>query len=63
MRRFRLGIKNFFELYQPLSHTWAVYDNSREGEPRIVACGGQDQPEIVFDSPYWLRFSSGDLCK
>jgi predicted ABC-type ATPase len=62
-RRFKLGIKNFFELYKPLSDAWSVYDNTRVGEPKLVAFGGKNSEDVICDAEYWQRFSSGDLCK
>ena len=29
-RRFAQGLKNLVQIYQPLGHAWAVYDNSGE---------------------------------
>lgn len=39
-RRYQRGIKNFFELYSPIADKWAVYDNSKLGQPVLVATGG-----------------------
>jgi len=34
-RRYRVGLRNFFELYRPMTTTWQVYDNSSESAARI----------------------------
>lgn len=40
-RRYRAGLRNFFELYQPLATTWRIYDNSQAGRMRMIARGRQ----------------------
>lgn len=35
--RYRLSLANLFELYLPLADTWAVYNNSQLGSPRLIA--------------------------
>lgn len=39
-RRYQRGIDNLFELYIPLADAWAVYDNSKQNQPSLVATGG-----------------------
>src|SRR5258708_39670836 len=39
-RRYRRGIENLFELYIPLADAWAVYDNSEQNKPSLIATGG-----------------------
>lgn len=36
-RRFKSGLKNFFNLYLPLADSWQMYDNSDVGEPIPIA--------------------------
>jgi predicted ABC-type ATPase len=38
-RRYRRGLRNFFQLYRPLSTTWRMYDNSQESGIRLIAAG------------------------
>lgn len=38
-RRFKIGVKNFFNLYQQIANTWGIYYNSEINEPKIVASG------------------------
>jgi predicted ABC-type ATPase len=39
-RRFRLGWRNFEQVYRPLVDHWLLYDNS-EGGPILLAQGGK----------------------
>lgn len=36
-RRYRAGLKNFFNLYQPLADYWQMYDNSEINRPVPIA--------------------------
>lgn len=56
-RRYRTGLRNFFELYRPLTSTWQVWDNSSESAdaPRLVARGRGETIESVVDSRTWTR--------
>lgn len=47
-RRYDAGLRNFFELYRPLVHTWRLYDNSGGGDPRLIAKMGLNG-ELVVD--------------
>ena len=55
-RRYVAGVRNFFGLYQPLADSWGLYDNSVYNDPRLVAVGGEDTEEAVFDEPGWRQF-------
>ena len=50
--RYLRGIKNFFELYAPISDYWAVYDNSRP-EIRLIAESEQNAIPDIFDLDAW----------
>lgn len=50
-RRFDRGLGNFFNLYMPIAHDWAIYDNSL-ATARIVAHGNQNR-ESVLDPECW----------
>ena len=52
-RRYRKGIHNFFDLYEPLAKTWAVYDNSDSTEPRLIAKTGDQKPLDSTEWPDW----------
>lgn len=36
-RRYARSIRNFLDLYRPVSTTWEVYDNTHGGPPRLIA--------------------------
>lgn len=52
-RRFVTGLKNFFQLYIPLSDYWRFYDNSDPSGPRLIAVGGGGQINDVRDVATW----------
>lgn len=60
-RRYRRGIGNFFQLYQPLASTWRLYDNSRS-EPALIASGVGAHTSWVVNEPLWaaVRTYHGD---
>ena len=57
-RRYYNGIKNFFELYQQLANTWAVYDNSNSYQAELIAIGSQSIVDNINNSELWERFSN-----
>lgn len=60
-RRYVAGIRNFFKLYQPLTDSWRVYDNS-DISPRLIASGRGKTVECTADESAWSRlkeFSNG----
>ena len=52
-RRYRAGLRNFFELYQPLANTWQMIDNSHSGQPTLIAAGEKRDTKIVKDPKIW----------
>ena len=52
-RRYRKGIRNFFELYQPLADTWVMYDNSTSGDPLLVAAGSRGADMGILEADVW----------
>ena len=56
-RRYFKGLRNFFELYQPIADSWAFYDNSKFGNPEIIAEGGQTS-KTIFNQEIWR-----EICK
>ncbi len=50
-RRYLAGLRNFFKLYLPLAHFWALYDNSSD-ESLLVAFGDRDGSRIEDPSRY-----------
>jgi predicted ABC-type ATPase len=53
-RRYRSGLRNFFRLYQALTTTWRMYDNSAQ-EPRLVASGAGRETLLSNDVALWRR--------
>jgi predicted ABC-type ATPase len=53
-RRYRSGLHNFFGLYQALTTTWRIYDNSVH-EPRLIASGAGTETLAVNDADLWRR--------
>lgn len=52
-RRYRAGLRNFFELYRPLADKWQVIDNSVISSPRVVATGIGRQTYAVKQKAVW----------
>jgi predicted ABC-type ATPase len=57
-RRYWGGLRNFWNLYQPLADTWAVYDNSRSG-PRLLATGISNEVSSKLEPSLWKEFRNG----
>ena len=54
IRRRRLrGLRNFFSLYQPMSTSWRMYDNSDPTRSRLVAGGVQLRATTVRNPSLW----------
>jgi predicted ABC-type ATPase len=53
-RRYRSGLRNFFRLYEALTTTWRMYDNSID-VPRLVASGAGTETLTVNDTGLWQR--------
>jgi predicted ABC-type ATPase len=51
-RRYRVCMGNFIRLYRPLATTWHCYDTSSL-VPRLLAKGGEQQADEIFDSTCW----------
>jgi predicted ABC-type ATPase len=54
-RRFSVGLKNFFSLYQGLADTWQMFDNSAVTGPRLIATGRLGRPVRVLDAEAWAE--------
>jgi predicted ABC-type ATPase len=53
-RRYRSGLRNFFGLYQALTTTWRMYDNSVQ-EPLLIASGAGTETLVVNVADLWRR--------
>ncbi len=54
-RRYARGLKNFFELYQPLANSWTIYDNSAAGNPILVADKQVNETLQIHDGNLWEK--------
>jgi len=54
-RRYDRGLRNFFSLYQALTTTWRMVDNSMRSSRRILAAGSGRTIRIVHDAAEWNR--------
>ena len=52
-RRYYGGIRNFFELYQPLAKTWKVYNNEQRSGARLIASGGTGRQQRIYRAKDW----------
>jgi predicted ABC-type ATPase len=52
-RRYRGGLVNFFQLYQPLADSWRFYGNSSSAGPRRIAWGELNQEPWIDDIAMW----------
>lgn len=55
-RRYHKGLRNFFGLYQALSDSWGVYDNSSRDNPRFIAKGSKGSITHVAAEDDWQLF-------
>ena len=64
-RRYARGLRNFFDLYQPLATTWRVYDssdiddNSVGGTHPPIAEGRGRAVSLVNDQLTWSQIQRG----
>ena len=58
-RRYQRGLRNFFELYQPLATTWQMYDSSVGGAPRLIVTGSGGLIGSVSDPATWAEIQRG----
>ena len=52
-RRYFGGLRNFFELYQPLAAMWRFYENSQPSVPRLIAAGCGRIQVTITDHEVW----------
>ena len=56
-RRYHGGIRNFFELYEPLASHWKFFDNTQK--PRLLlASGGTEEVETVRHVEVWDKMNA-----
>ena len=52
-RRYRSGLKNFFDLYQPIADTWRLIDNSDIQKRQLIASGCTRDVKNIGDPAIW----------
>ena len=52
-RRYAGGLRNFFQLYRPLTTEWHMYDSSQLGAPIPLASGRGTDTTLVADPAQW----------
>ena len=55
-RRYRRGLVNFFNLYQPIASTWEFSNNIEASGPQLVARKDDGGHTMVFDEESWSHF-------
>jgi len=58
-RRYQRGLRNFFELYQPLAANWRVYDSAVSRDPLLIAAGSGQTVANVTDPATWEHIRRG----
>ena len=54
-RRYDRGLRNFFDLYQPMATAWRMCDNTDVDNPRLIAEGRGAEVTTVSDRLLWER--------
>ncbi len=52
-RRYKAGLKNFFELYRPIADEWTVYMNTVYRKPLRIAFGTKMERIEVYNETVW----------
>ena len=52
-QRWSRSAENLFRLYLPLADDWSLFNNTHNGEPRLIATGHGDVSYDVHDSASW----------
>jgi predicted ABC-type ATPase len=65
-RRYKAGLKNFFQLYMPVCDFWLLVDNSSENfELNEIASGESKNTKLVLDNNLWnqINLNHGNIEK
>lgn len=54
-RRFTAGLSNFFTLFEPVAHSWQMFDNADISGPRLLAERRPGAATVVKDEAAWQR--------
>jgi predicted ABC-type ATPase len=57
-RRYHRGLRNFFDLYQPIATSWQVFDSSTPILSAVASGEGSNRLEVI-DSDVWSRMQRG----
>lgn len=52
-RRYHAGLKNFFNLYQPITDGWKFYDNSDANQFKLIASKAKESSIYVEQPQLW----------
>ncbi len=55
-RRYLRGIQNFHDLYKPLANSWSVIDNSKSGQPALIAHRANSGCLTIYKNELWKSF-------
>jgi len=54
-RRYVSGLKNFFNLYKPLTDSWQFYDNSNAENLSLIASESNQKNLIIENKTIWTQ--------
>jgi predicted ABC-type ATPase len=54
-RRYRAGLNNFFNLYNPIADSWQFYDNSNRNELTLIAAKANNQSIMIEKVDIWQQ--------
>ena len=52
-RRYKMGLKNFFELYRPIADEWTIYMNTTYRKPLRIAAGIRTESIEIYSQTVW----------
>ena len=52
-RRYKVGLQNFFKLYQPLADSWAFYNSANGATPELIVLGTREMDKRVHNAELW----------
>ena len=54
-RRYHAGLKNFFNLYQPITDSWQLYDNSDSAQLNLIASEIKGNDTLAENKIIWQQ--------
>lgn len=58
-RRYHAGLQNFFKLYQPITDSWQLYDNSDSAQLNLIASEIKGNDILVENKIIWQQLFEG----